>query len=115
MTTKATSHTPEPWEADGNVILQKGDNASEPIALLVSEPGYRPVVKAQHNAARIITCVNACAGIADPSAIPELIGAATKLLEAGMSGKHNEDLQEILEAREQLRASIAATEKELKT
>lgn len=33
------------------------------------------------NAARIVACVNACAGIADPSAIPDAIHALQKIVE----------------------------------
>jgi hypothetical protein len=43
------------------------------------------------NAARIVACVNACRGIADPGAIPDLIEAARKITQLARLDCRNEN------------------------
>lgn len=66
-----TTHTPEPWyEDDGGIYsacdLRVADtfNTEDPI----------PEEEAAANAARIVACVNACAGI-NPEAVRDLLAA----------------------------------------
>jgi len=69
-------HTKEPWSIRrNNVIDSKGDSL---LVNGVSLPcGIHPKNdEALANAARIVACVNACAGINDPAAICELIEVA---------------------------------------
>jgi len=78
-------HTPGPWEVDadnihaGNVATLHGDNGT------FAEIWSRQWLTEQHcdqhaNASRIVACVNACEGIADPSAVPGLLEACKSAL-----------------------------------
>jgi hypothetical protein len=75
-------HTPGPWhiEFECNVF---GPNHR----LVASAGGYQTNADDWHrieneaNARRIITCVNACEGI-NPEAVPDLLAACEKLIEA---------------------------------
>lgn len=76
------SHTKEPWncdgaDEDGDIVF--ADRFLEVVAETSREDGDRQ--KAFANAARIVACVNACAGIADPSSIPVLVAAAEVVIE----------------------------------
>jgi hypothetical protein len=66
-----TAHTPEPWKLsqDGTIT-----NAEGYVTLLSQSP------QARTNAARIVACVNACAGI-NPEAVPDLRTALRHILE----------------------------------
>jgi len=68
------THTPEPWECE------RGWNGMKDILFVSTKwnDGFRPWTDA--DAKRIVACVNACAGIADPFAVPELIAAAEQAL-----------------------------------
>jgi hypothetical protein len=59
-----TKHTPEPWLVNFNSMSVPTISAKyERIALVDTCGGYGPA-----NARRIVACVNACAGMADPEA-----------------------------------------------
>ena len=60
------NHTKEPWDGDGAAIFTDID-----IAMCVDHDVGREISIA--NARRIVACVNACAGIADPSAIQDAL------------------------------------------
>ena len=70
--------TPEPWKADERYIVAEGAIANgrpggEVMASCshtVTDPGSQryPTAMRIANAARIVACVNACAGIDDPEA-----------------------------------------------
>lgn len=69
-------HTPEPW------VVGRG-GGSEPFSI---EAATRTVAlvktcrqEGEHNASRIVSCVNACKGL-NPEAIPELVEAAKAAL-----------------------------------
>lgn len=78
MRNQTQKHTPEPWfseptegsDKSGDILI--GGAAGELIAVCKSLLGDRPV---EDNAERIVACVNACEGIADPSCVPELLAA----------------------------------------
>jgi len=53
-----TEHTPEPWTNSRGLAKAYGEA----------------------NAARIVACVNACEGLADPSVVPELLRLLTVAL-----------------------------------
>ena len=77
-----SKHTPEPWATWGlNAIV---DTREEIIA--VSLPRAEDVADSNTqvaNAARIVACVNGCAGIPDPETlVPELIEALWDLVRA---------------------------------
>jgi len=74
MTTNETSHTPEPWEIEELQGLHEYSIVKPGKWIVATTEGRESRDKA--NAARIVACVNACAGIADPSAIPGLLRAA---------------------------------------
>lgn len=85
------THTPEPWFVEvaavpaggklwGAVISREhpaGGAGNYPEDMTIT---WRETV-GKANAERIVACVNACAGIANPEAIPELITAATNYIE----------------------------------
>lgn len=90
-------HTNTPWQqrddytnegwitiignVDGEYIDGQAHCTYDVIARCEDEFGERlPNVSA--NAARIVACVNACEGLADPSVVPELVDALRMALEA---------------------------------
>ena len=78
------NHTPEPWEAipptwdcaSGRILGPKEADLGKPIIGFVS----RVLPNNQYNAERIVECVNACAGIENPSAIRSALDALNELL-----------------------------------
>lgn len=69
-----SAHTPEPWRVDGYVVyaleldrLGRERNRFT-AAVYTSLRGSAPFSEAAANAARIVACVNACAGLPDPAA-----------------------------------------------
>lgn len=72
-------HTPEPWTIGkthsgrnaARVHAPNGDVIADLCGLIYDNP----------DAARIVACVNACAGIEKPEAISQLVFAARMLLE----------------------------------
>lgn len=75
-----SEHSPEPWYAWTGVvhvhIFDKDniddDSPNRPIAKLEIND-YDTVEHAEADAARIVACVNACAGL-NPEVVPELVG-----------------------------------------
>lgn len=70
---KHARHTSEPWETsktamrDGSrVVYGMAGYADKPVACVYGAPDIAEP-EAEANAARIVACVNACAGIEDPS------------------------------------------------
>lgn len=68
--TRETKHTAEPWFF-GSVITA-ADHVG--IAQIMDNPKW-PNGEVEANAQRIVACVNACEGIADPSVVPEMLEA----------------------------------------
>ena len=60
-----SKHTPEPWEVERSVDYGLVAQAVNPSPNDSDIDGNR---EAHYNAARIVACVNACAGIDDPAA-----------------------------------------------
>ncbi len=80
-----SEHTPEPWVIDEFLeregfykIRGKSENLCPVHVYSFSEHGADPESTA--NAARIVACVNACAGI-KPEAVPDLVAAARAVRE----------------------------------
>lgn len=74
-----SKHTPEPWDDFAFEIYDAEKN-------IIADCGYSDDVwgktQCKANAARIVACVNACAGIEDPEAtIPALNDLADKAIE----------------------------------
>jgi hypothetical protein len=103
---KMMKHTPEPWRRDMNSGLEcdiRGPN-SQKVALCfgLSNKGnlrgeeYKNECSA--NAARIVECVNACAGIENPAAIKDLIKAALAVQEYGYTFSDYDALKNALAA-----------------
>lgn len=94
MTTK---HTPEPWHAferDGH------------WALTAPRCGEVGIVNDADQAARIVACVNACAGI-NPEAVPELLAARRRQLRGIQVAKEREGRARRLARRGITTAKIA--------
>lgn len=88
-----SQHTPGPWE-----VLVQPPNMYDTLPTYVVRAGVRrdiavmedyffsedlPVeAEAEANARRIVACVNACEGIADPSVVRELLAALEGFLHA---------------------------------
>lgn len=78
-----SKHTPGPWRA----VPQT--NGSKLIAADLKPLGLRiiafnvaradSIIEDDANAARIVACVNACEGIADPNVIPEMLAAIKRI------------------------------------
>ena len=74
-----SKHTPEPW---GDSQLRLCFVEFEKLGITVSIPQYADE-EAKANSRRILSCVNACAGMADPAAeIAELKQQRDELLAA---------------------------------
>ena len=83
MSNKMSKHTPIPWRKDGTGIL--GNNRAMGIEAIVAIVGgvncswvnMEELRSEDHaNAQRIVDCVNALEGFADPSAAADLLEAA---------------------------------------
>ncbi|WP_066281919.1 hypothetical protein [Blastomonas sp. CCH1-A6] len=75
-----TAHTPGPWAVvNGSLISSNLDSEGQEIDRPVGNQGiYVAQTKgpdSNPNAARIVACVNACEGIANPDVVPEAIAA----------------------------------------
>ena len=83
-----SKHTPEPWIIDDSAELSTSfysDDATGSIIGGCQEYmfAHRDIEERRANARRIVTCVNACAGMADPAAeIAELKRQRDELLAA---------------------------------
>lgn len=76
-------HAPEPWLADGCIIVSSArDSSSMCVAIATTRA----------NAARIVACVNACAGLA-PEVMPDLLAAARAVRHAGPSAAELDDAE----------------------
>ena len=96
-----TQHTPEPWRTEGgpgelgsaNCVYsgprRTPDNPSDYVCSCLSREGYsqtsaRPE-RGYANAARIVACVNACTGMADPAKEIERLRRCEAELDAATS------------------------------
>lgn len=77
-----TKHTPEPWTSEATSSSEfvtraiRGPNGE--LVAHVGVPGYKDTPGVHQNvcdSSRIVACVNGCEGIADPSAVRELLEA----------------------------------------
>lgn len=113
-TQTTTKHTAEPWTLDDGIVgpeqmvqgIQDGAGTdNEWIALgLDDEDGFAECTAYAHpsNAARIIACVNACAGMEDPAAAlaeaRTLINQARGLIDEGATSTADNMLEAALRA-----------------
>lgn len=67
---KTAAHTPEPWimHADSVRFPFVVQNAASQCLLETGQNGYIDPATHKANAERIVSCVNACSGMADPAA-----------------------------------------------
>lgn len=78
---KRVKWTPEPWTITGgrNIFSNRSDDDGGGMVAVLAEPGensdFKPVERGSRrgkeafaNGERIVQCINACAGIADPQA-----------------------------------------------
>lgn len=68
-----SGHTPEPWVIDGRVRLATNFYSDDATGSIIGgcndyQFAFRPLEERLANAARIVACVNACAGMDDPAA-----------------------------------------------
>ena len=82
-----TAHTPTPWNVE-RPFQEPGVYIAGPNTGLIAKL-YEPdanlyngdkLVSIGGNSARIVACVNACEGIADPGAVPDLMAALRELM-----------------------------------
>ena len=76
----APKHTPGPWSYLETGARQILDSGGYPLASL------HLTAERHANAARIVACVNACEGLADPSVVPELLAMLYKLAPEDCNG-----------------------------
>ncbi len=94
-----SKHTPEPWSLDEFYMEYAGGSSVPIISPWIQDyfgRGDRRHEEAAANMARIVACVNACAGI-NPEAVPELIRAVDAFLQSG-GDPLNTRVQEMREA-----------------
>ena len=92
----STKHTPEPWQIKGINSIIILDERDYPICLLNYEDGLL-IDNAFENSKRIVSCVNAMAGIEDPQKLREA-WEAVKLLELDQAQKYKEQRNTLLKA-----------------
>lgn len=68
-----SKHTPEPWTAGDRTIYGSGGDTRMTVAH-TNCAGSLTMEEDRANAARIVACVNGCAGI-NPDAVPDLLKA----------------------------------------
>lgn len=74
------NHTPEPWKlviSDGENLCIRQDTSYgfRRVAIASKNAATGWTQEDEANAQRIVACVNACAGIKNPEAIPDLIAS----------------------------------------
>lgn len=88
---KTQEWTREPWEAQSEVFKSE---TSTLLGTCYPQKGVEDSFgRADRNAARIVSCVNGCAGLADPGAIGELIEAVSMVFDhiGGGNSLHPDD------------------------
>lgn len=98
-------HTPEPWRVESTTVWNKDFRI-----LQTDHCGSNKGDIKQANAKRIVTCVNACAGIANPEALPDIVETlrvalkdASQIPEHASSRVLNDALNELIcQARDAL-------------
>jgi len=107
-------HTPEPWiDCEGFDHVERHVRAHEDGRFVASlyevsstkEAASPPEIAA--NAKRIIACVNACAGLEDPSVVPELVKEMEKIAEWDARGDEWEEATSFHAIRKLARAVLA--------
>lgn len=106
--------TPEPWVKQGEKIV----GADGTMMFLVITPSLSKPTRVgddwralwEKDARRLISCVNACAGLARPERLPELIEAVREMVAEPAADKPG--LQQLGERLVSLRAALAAVEGE---
>ena len=100
-----SKHTSEPWmicRSQSDLIEVGQLNYETQVALIEADGGDAETDAA--NAARIVECVNACAGYADPSKLRDVVEAGKQMLEALENG------WSAFEPADNLEAALAALE-----
>ena len=70
-----TPHTPGPWRVAPTSDYASGVNVAAGSHSFIALFGERGNPQVEADAERAVACVNACEGIADPGAAPELLAA----------------------------------------
>ena len=98
-----TKHTPGPWSV-GYFCDIRANDGYHSLATVSSHYG----LPGGANARRIVECVNACEGLADPSVVPELLALMQDVLPILESMDHQrEEGDEPMPLIDQVRAAIA--------
>jgi hypothetical protein len=85
-----TKHTEEPWRVDGTELVSDIAESPLPHAVVRSDDERWTALveitdeEGEANAARIVTCVNGCAGIENPERLGEALACLRQI--AGMNG-----------------------------
>lgn len=76
------SHTKEPWVVEHYVAADGYEQVTIRPIMIMHDGKLGPCPAEQlANARRIVECVNACAGLANPAALPELLEAVQSAIE----------------------------------
>lgn len=95
-----SKHTPGPWEVNhvkgtksecGQLTVDQAGKLTDAICDVHGEltglDFERPESEQLANAERIVACVNACEGLADPTAVPDLLAACQAVVAAHDAGE----------------------------
>jgi len=105
-------HTPGPWRlTTGAYWLRIVGPAKEAIASFGNQRRWLDGVEVAANARRIVACVNACEGI-NPEAVPDLLEACRKLIEANSIHAHEIDEDILALAVDMAEAALAKAKEE---
>lgn len=97
------THTPEPWAYEnGYIIQQDGGEYGYQIAHVKHPYSDFPDDEIEANAARIVACVNACAGMGDPEATINGMRYELDRFRTGISDAENREILELKADRDEL-------------
>ena len=98
------SHTPEPWITVPENAMPAGTwnigTEQDSGSIGITYPGTLGVDAAKSNAARIVACVNGCAGL-NPAAYRQVVEALQAILDCGSLKKAEQLAQAALAAARQ--------------
>ena len=110
-----TKHTPEPWVLADMYIVESDTTKGTAVVANTRAPTTTPYSECRANAARIVACVNACAGIEDPAVelarlrrVEEAAHVALDYLAWNPDDKSADLAGYIMDAQEVLRAALEA-------
>jgi hypothetical protein len=101
-------HTPEPWKLE----KQYEADRSYTYKIVQEKEGYYPIIPCSNfseNFARIVACVNACAGMEDPEAVMNMMRSVTLSIDGNPNfGKVLQEMERLKAANDKLLTALEA-------